>query len=731
MKKVTGSTLLLGIILHFTVLAQEGFLQLTDIWSGRKLIANKVTGFRPMNDGRYYSKIEKVGSGQAIVQYEFKTGKVMDTVVTSRQLITGKDSLEIGFYQFNKDESEILLSDHVESIYRHSTKADYYLFNRTTKAVAKIESPGKIMYAEFSPQGDKVSYVRENNLYIYDLRTKQELAVTSDGKKNEIINGATDWVYEEEFAMDVAYQWSPDGKKIGYLRFDESRVKEVDLTYYGDLYPRVEKYKYPKAGEENSKVTLFVYDVAGNRSVQMKLGDTYEYLPRIKWTLKADTISVQRLNRKQNNLDLLFCSGSTGEGKLVLTQKSTSYVEVTDDLYFLKNGKQFIWTNSDDGYNHIYLYNLDGSLVKQITKGEFEVTKFYGYDDVTQTCFFQSNEVSPIEKAIYAVGPDGVKTNLTPESGTHQAAFSNDFSYFVDTYSQLGKPYRCTVNDNKGNQLRTLDDNHEVVNELKKYRLGKTSFFKFKTEDQTELYGWMIKPPDFDSIRVYPVLFYVYGGPHSQYVTDSWGMNTSGSQAGNYLWSQYMAQRGYVVVCVDNRGTPGRGSAFANCIYKNMGAQAVKDQLSAVRYIEHLSWVDYNRIGIWGWSFGGYLTSLLMTKTTAYKMGIAVAPVTNWRFYDDIYTERFLQTPQENPNGYDDNSPLTFAKNLNGKFMLVQGGADDNVHLQNTMDFINALVKANKQFDLMIYPNRSHGITGDGARLNLYTKMSSFILNNL
>lgn len=710
---------------QFKGFTQLSSLKLEDIWGSPKLFAKKEGGFRSMNNGQFYSNIESTETGNCIVRYEFSSGKAIDTIVKSSTLILKDDTISIDDYTFSADEKKVLIATNSEAIYRHSSRSDYYILNLATKKVDKLSFNGKMMYCSISPDGNHVAYVRDNNIYTISLVDLKETPVTTDGKRNEIINGATDWVYEEEFSMDVAFEWSPDGSKIAYYKFDESQVKEFNLTYYGGLYPKEEKFKYPKAGESNSKVDIYVYDLKVNRSIKIDTGNEREYIPRMQWTKDANKLSIQRSNRHQNILELLICDASTGKNSVILKEENNSFIEITDDLTFLKNGKQFIWTSTQDGYNHIYLYNLDGTKVKQITTGKFDVTKYYGYDEKSGMFYYQSAETSPTERSIYSINIAGKKQNLTSENGFHDAEFSSGFEYFIDTYSAYGKPFVCSVINSKGKKLRVLEDNKKLLDEMKKFQLSKTETFSFKNSDGIELLGWMIKPLNFDSTKKYPVLFHVYGGPGKQTVMNQW-------EGPNYFWHQLMAQKGYIVVSVDNRGTPGRGLDFANCIYKDMGNLEVKDQVAAANYFKKFNYVDASRIGVWGWSFGGYMTSLLLTKVTnTFKAGIAVAPVINWRYYDNIYTERYLQTPQENPDGYDQNSPITFAKQLNGSLLLVHGSSDDNVHMQNSMDFINALVKSNKQFDMFIYPNRNHGISGGGARLHLYTKMTDFLIKNL
>lgn len=715
-----------SLFLTISAQAQPVFLQLEDIWASPKLYARSVPGFNAMQDGEHYTNSEEISEGSAIIKYAFKTGKAVDTLLKPTQLITAKDTISFDDYKFSKDEKKILLSVNSESIYRHSTREDYYVFDRNTGKLSKVTLNGKSMYGSFSPDGNQLAYVRDNNIYLYQLSTGTETAITTDGKRNEIINGATDWVYEEEFSMDVAFAWAPDGKSIAYYRFDESAVKEFNLTYYGELYPKEEKYKYPKAGEKNSAVSIHLYDLNSKKNKEIfKTDAAWEYIPRIQWTQSGDLLTFQRNNRHQNVLELVGYTLSTGKLQVILKDENNSFIEITDDLTFLKDGKRFIWTSTRDGYNHIYLYQLNGTLIKQVTSGKFDIMKYYGFDEKAETFYYQSTERSPMEKHIYSISLSGKKKALSTSAGTHNAAFANGLKYYVDTYSSMGKPFICSLNDQSGKTIRLLEENKETNKNLATYTLGKADTVSFLTEDGTRLYGWVILPPDFKESNTYPVLMHVYGGPGVQTATNDW-------DGPNYLWHQYLAQRGYIIYCFDNRGTPGRGLDFANCIYKDMGKLEVQDQLSAVKYLKSKKYIDDSRIGVWGWSFGGYMTSLLLTKGSGvYKAGIAVAPVTTWRYYDSIYTERYLQTPQENPKGYDENSPINFAKNLQGKFMLVHGSTDDNVHMQNTMDFVTALVKANKQFDLFIYPNKNHGIYGGTTRLNLYTKMTNFVLENL
>jgi dipeptidyl-peptidase 4 len=697
-------------------------LKLEDIFGSPKLFAKSVSELRSMKDGEHYSNTDDKNN---IIKYEYKTGKAVDTIAKVETLAFKSGKMDFSFdeYTFSDDETKLLLSTETEKIFRHSTKSNYYVFDLKTQILTPVSNSGKQMYASFNGLGNMVAFVRENNIFLKNIRTGEEKAVTNDGKKNSIINGATDWVYEEEFSFDRAYQWNSTGAKIAYYRFDESRVKEFTLQYYDSLYPRNDFYKYPKAGEENSKVDIFIYDINTWNTRKADIGRDYEYIPRIKWTADENVLCIFKMNRQQNKLDLMLCDANTGKSSVMLHEENKSFIEINDDLTFLANKTNFIWTSSSSGYNHIYLYKMDGTLDKQITSGNYDITEYYGYSPVAKTFYYQAAEVSPMERQIYSMTMDGKKSVLSMPTGTNGANFSVTFKYFLNTYSAVATPMQCSVYTSGGKALRVLEDNANTKAEMKKYNLGKQEFFKFNNDDNVSLNGWMIKPMNFDATKKYPVLVFVYGGPGVQTVLNSWGSS-------NFFWFQMLAQKGYVVVSVDNRGTPGRGLEFANSIYKNLGHNEVLDQIALAKYLQQQSYVDAQRIGVYGWSYGGYMTSLLMTKGAEYfKTGIAVAPVTNWRYYDSIYTERYLQTPLENPKGYDENSPINFADKLKGKYLLIHGMADDNVHFQNAAEMVNALLKKKKQFDSFYYPNKAHGL--GGMKLHVHTMMTDYILKNL
>ena len=704
------------------VFAQEKMIQLEDIWASRTFSPEWVWGINSMNDGVHYSSLNYGENNVYITQYSYETGDSISTIVDSKDL----DGISFSDYSFSEDEKKVLLPTETESIYRYSTRSNYYVYDRETK-IAEELSEGKQRLAQFSPDASKVAFVKENNIFIKDIINNTELQVTFDGEINKIINGATDWVYEEEFAFDNGMQWNASGNKIAYYRFDEEKVPEFSMDLFTDLYPSQSQFKYPKAGETNSTIELFIYDLDSNKTIKANVNSEEEfYIPRIKWTLDENVLSVQRMNRHQNQLDFILVDAKDGSSQTIFTENDAAYIDVTDNLTFLNDGKYFIWTSEKSGYNHIYLYNLKGKQVRQITKGNYDVTDFYGIDESNNTVYFASSERSPMHRDVYAVQLNGKnKKTLTNKIGTNSATFSTNYKYFINQYSNANTPYYFSLFDAKGNEVRMLKDNSNLKNSLGEYALSQKEFFNFKTTEGIDLNGWMMKPHNFDETKQYPVFMYLYGGPGSQQVTDSWG-------GSNFLWYQMLTQQGYIVACVDNRGTGARGSEFKKCTYQQLGKLETEDQIEANRYLANLPYVDGSRIGIFGWSYGGYMSSLCLLKgADEFKMAIAVAPVTNWRYYDSIYTERYMRTPQENAAGYDDNSPINHVEKLKGKYLLVHGSADDNVHYQNTMEMTNALVNANKQFDLFIYPNKNHGIYGGYTRLHLFTKMTNFIKENL
>lgn len=657
--------------------------------------------------------------------FDFATLKKVTTLIDSKSFPVLADGIDS--YTFSPDEKLILIANNTNQIFRHSFTADYYLYDTTNKKASKVFD-FQVQEPTFSPDGKKIAFARDNNLYVYDIASKQITTITTDGKKNSVINGITDWVYEEEFAFVRAFDWSNDSKKVAYIRFDESQVPEFSMSIFKkDLYPTVETFKYPKAGEKNSEVSLHIYDIASKGTQKVNLSQYADfYIARMKWTNEANVLSAQVLNRHQDNLDLLFIDGNSGATKVVLNEKDKAYIDVTDNLTFLKDNS-FIWTSEKDGFNHIYLYDKTGKLKNQVTKGNWEVTNYYGFDEKTNTVFYQLVENGSINRDVYSINLSGKnKVRLSKSTGTNAATFSPNFQYFINTFSSATQPTTYTLNEaKKGAQVQVIENNAALASKLKGYDLPAKEFFVLKTAKGNELNAWILKPKDFDPNKKYPVFMYQYSGPGSQQVNNDWNGTDD-------YWYQMLAQQGYIVACVDGRGTGFKGAAFKKVTQKELGKYEVEDQIDAAKVIGNYPYVDKNRIGIWGWSYGGFMASNCILKgADVFKMAIAVAPVTNWRFYDSIYTERYMQTPQENASGYDENSPINHVNKLKGKYLLIHGSGDDNVHVQNSMQMIEALIQANKQFDSQIYPDKNHGIYGGKTRIQLYTKMTNFIKENL
>jgi dipeptidyl-peptidase-4 len=657
--------------------------------------------------------------------YDFATLNKIATLIDTKnhkELADGIDS-----YSFNSDEKMILIASNSNQIFRHSFTADYFLYNTVSKELIKLFD-FQVQEPTFSPDGKMIAYAKENNLFVYDITTKKSTQITNDGKKNAIINGITDWVYEEEFAFVRAFDWSKDSKKIAYIRFDESQVPEFSMSVFQkELYPKVETFKYPKAGEKNSEVSLHIYDVASASKKDVNLSNYADfYIARMKWTNDPNVLCAQVLNRHQDNLDLLFIDGSTAASKVALNEKDKAYIDVTDNLTFLKDNS-FIWTSEKDGFNHIYLYDNTGKLKNQVTKGNWEVTNYYGFDEKNKTIYYESVENGSINRDVYRIQLDGKnKVRLSSQTGTNAATFSPNFQFYINKYSSATQATIYSLNESKsGKEVKVIENNEALMTKLKAYNLPAKEFFVLTTEKGQNLNAWMIKPKDFDASKKYPVFMYQYSGPGSQQVNNDW------NGADDY-WFMMLSQQGYIVACVDGRGTGFKGAEFKKCTQKDLGKLEVEDQIDAAKVFGSYAYVDKTRIGIFGWSYGGFMSSNCLFKgNDVFKMAIAVAPVTNWRFYDSIYTERYLQTPQENAAGYDSNSPINYVDKLKGKFLLIHGSADDNVHVQNSMQMIEALIQANKQFDSQIYPDKNHGIYGGKTRIQLYNKMTNFIKDNL
>jgi dipeptidyl-peptidase-4 len=705
-----------------SIKAQNKQVTLEEIWGGN-FRTEYMDALHSMKDGEHYSVLDfdQKSNSTSVNKYSYKTLEKTNTLVNSKDL---NDIAYFTDYTFSNDETKILLATEVTPIFRHSALGKYFIYDVKTKN-NKLLSEKKIQEPTFSSDGTKVAYVYENNIYYIDLISGKETQVTTDGKKNEIINGVTDWVYEEEFAFVRAFEWNSSGTKIAYIRFDERNVPEFSMDVYGSkLYQTQTVFKYPKAGENNADVSLHIYDINSSKNSQIQLPEYY-YIPRIKWTKDPKLLSVQLLNRHQNNLNLVSVNANDFSIKSVLKNTDNAYVDITDNLTFL-NDHSFIWTSEQDGYNHIYHYSKTGELITQVTKGNWEVTNYYGFNEEKGIIYYQSVENGSINRDVYAININGKnKKRLSSKTGTNNATFSKSFAYYINTFSNSSTPNEFTLNNAKnGKVLKNIKDNSTLKNKVTNYAFAPKEFSTIKINGN-ELNMWMIKPRNFDATKKYPLFMYQYSGPGSQQVTNSW--NTA-----NDYWFQMLAQQGYITVCIDGRGTGFKGRDFKKITQKELGKYEVEDQISAAKKLGTRSYIDANRVGIFGWSYGGFMSSnCLFQGADTFKMAIAVAPVTSWRFYDTVYTERYMQTPQENASGYDQNSPISHVNKLKGEFLLIHGSADDNVHVQNTMQMVEALIQADKQFEWMVYPDKNHGIYGGNTRLHLYKKMTNFILKNL
>ncbi len=714
------------ILVSATCFSQDnssGRITIEKIWDDNIFRPETIERAKSMKDGIRYSLIE---DGTEINIYEYETDEFLETVFATEDLLQDDDGepVSIDDYHFSDDETMLLIATETESIYRRSRESVYYIWDIEKESLSLLAEGDKQRLATFSPCGTMVAFVRNNNIYVKDLESGEESIITDDGVYNEIINGTTDWVYEEEFAFTQGFFWSPDSEKISFYKFNESHVKEFVMMKYGTLYPEEYRYKYPKAGEENAIVTIHIYDFSTGETIQVDTGDEKDqYIPRIKWTRNPEKLSVQRMNRHQNHLEILLADANTGKTNILYEENNSYYISITDDLTFLDDDEHFVITSEKDGFNHIYLYDMDGNKSRQITQGDWDVTGFHGIDEANDIVYYTSCEESPFTNHLYAIDLNGNnKQRLTEKEGFNTPSFSDGHKFFINNHSTINTPPTYTIHKSSGENIRVRQDNDELDSLTSEYGYVPVEFFTFTTSENVDLNGWKIKPEDFDPEKEYPVFMYVYGGPGSQTVIDRWN-------AYNGAWFQMLTQMGYIVVSVDNRGTGGRGEEFKKMTYLQLGKYETIDQIEAARYLASLDYVDKDNIGIFGWSYGGYLSTLCLAKgNDIFSMAIAIAPVTNWRFYDTIYTERYMRTPQENPDGYDDNSPINHVDSIKGNYLLVHGTADDNVHYQNTIEMADALIEADVDFELMIYPDHNHGIRGGNARIHLYRLMTEFVL---
>ncbi len=715
-------TLVFATLFSFSSVAQET-ITLEDVMRGT-FFGRSPEAFQSMPDGIHYTMVKSDDSDRYVVKYDFASGDSLGVVFSMSDIseVAGKE-IPFSTYTFNSTQDKVVIGANIRSIYRRSTIGEYYVYDLTNKSITAI-TDGRVQYPSLSPDGSMVAFVRNNNLFRMDLSTREVAQITDDGEENNIINGSTDWVYEEEFAFTKAFWWSPNSEHIAFLRFDESEVPTFSMDVYGnELYPQQEVFKYPKAGEKNAVVTFYVHEVTTGNNVTALDNIEYEYIPRVAWNPENEAI-VFTSNRHQNKLVLYTVEPDEDyEVEEYLTETDSAYVEVNDNFTFTTEG-DLIFTSERDGYNHIYITDEDGEEVEQITRGAWDVSEVYGTDD--KYVYFQAAAVHPSQQEVYRARiSNGRIQRLSTGDGTAGATFSEGMQYYMLSFQNINTPAKFTMHEADGTELRVLEDNAALIERMSNYHYSPKEFFFVETEDGVELSAWMIKPHDFDETKEYPLLMFVYGGPGSQTVNNNW-------DAYNGMYYQYLASQGYIIASVDNRGTGMRGRDFKKITYQQLGHYETIDQIGAAKAFGEMDFIDEDRIGIWGWSYGGYMSSNCLAKgADVFKMAIAVAPVTNWRFYDSIYTERYMRTPQENASGYDDNSPINHVRKITGDYLLIHGSADDNVHVQNTTRMVEALVQANVQFDLFIYPDKNHGIYGGMTRYHLYTKMSNFIQENL
>lgn len=712
---------LLCLLISIAVEAQRP-ITLEDLTTKGTFRPRRAADFTPMSDGQHVA----INTGKSIIKMRLSDGVVVDTLFSTHQASVA-DSFSFEDFKLSADGKMILLAVNEESIYRYTYTADFYVYNRITKKLIQLSANGKQQSPIFSPNGKRVAFVRNNNIFIVNLNEQKEYAITADGEPRKIINGAPDWVYEEEFTLIEAMQWSPDGSKLAFLRFDESNVPEYSMPIYSNtLYPQLYSFKYPKVGQVNSTVSLHVYDIDLKQTTAMQTQSGKEdYLPRFFWNFNASKLAVLRLNRHQNKIDVLFCNAQ-GNAQTIYTEiDSAGYIPEVNDNYltFINDKDEFLIQSERSGFNHIYHYNAKGELIKQITQGNWEVSDVLAVDAATQTLYYNASAIVPYQNEIYSVHFDGTQTRrLTPEAGTSHATFFPGCKLFLQTFSTASSPQRIVLRDNRGREIRQLESNKAIRDSIAVTNMPVKTFINTTLPNGSKVFGWLLKPHDFDSTKKYPVLMFVYGGPGSQTVLDEWKTD----------WFYYLAEKGYIIASFDNRGTGKRGAAFRECTYKHLGLIESDDQISAAHYLANQSFIDASRIGIYGWSYGGYMSAMSMLRGKGiFKATASVAPVSDWRFYDSVYTERYMSLPEDNTDGYNASSLMHYAANASGAYLLIHGTADDNVHFQNTTQFSAALVNQNFPFEMQVYTDKDHGINGGYARLHVSRRLAQFFLFKL
>ena len=714
-----------SLLLQFLAYPQQQ-ITVDDIYTNPDFYPEKLNEFHWLKDGNSFTYLNKAAGSyySSIYEHNIATGEEKILVPGNNLIANDSSQVSIENYQWSPDNKYMLFTG-ILPARKLKTGGNFYVYDMSKeKIIYSILSDEKQENIRFSPDSRKIGFVRDNNLFVFDLKSGKEKQLTFDGS-NDILNGVFDWVYEEEFSIISGWTWSPDSKTIAFWRLDQSFVPIYRIPRYDSLYLRLRITHYPTAGKHNSLVKIGVVNINTGNTNWMDTGNNTDiYIPRIKFTRDPEILSVQRLNRLQNKIDLLFCNINTGESKVILTDTDTAWVSVFDDLYFLKDSKRFIWPSERDGYKHFYLYDYQGNLINQITKGDWEVNQLLSVDENKNKLYYSSDERAPIFLDFCSIDLNGKNRKfITEKQGYHKINISPNNNFFTDEFStanSLTATYLCKINGEIIDSLIIPD-----MSFYKDYNFSPLRFLNFKTTDGILLNAFIIKPNDFDSTKKYPVLIYNYSGPGSQSVVDKW-LGT------DYLWHEFLVQKGYIIFCLDNRGTGGRGKSFKDIVYKHLGKWELNDQIEGAKYLASISYVDKNRIGIWGWSYGGYMSALIILKGADYfKTAVSVAPVIHWKFYDTIYTERYMQTPELNPEGYEESSPLNYVSNLKGKFLIIHGTADDNVHFQNTVTMVSKLEEFNKQFETMFYPGKLHGISGEITRIHLFSLMTNFILNNL
>ena len=724
-------SIFIATIMMVTAMEAAEKLDLKSITSG-EFSASYVTGINPIEGTDLYASISN--DGKQIVSYSFKSGKQVAVLFDIHKTQAPFESID--GYVMSPDGKQLLVITKSKAVYRRSFKAEYFIYNIASKKLRKLSEGENQQVATWSPDSKHIAFVKYNNLFVFD--GEKETQITSDGKFNEIINGIPDWVYEEEFAFNRAFAWNADGTSIGWIRFDESHVKTYSLQLFEGAkpahpefhdYPGEYSYKYPKAGQDNSKVSLWSYDLKAGKTIRLDVPvDADGYYPRIKTSPDRNSLIVYTMNRHQDDMRLYSVNPFTGASKMLIKESVPKFVkeEVMENSIV---GKKYILMPSDrDGYMHLYLYDMNGKLIRQVEKGNYDVTEIYGMDEKTGNVYFQAAMINPHDRQVYVAHKNGKVERLTDAEGSNAANFSGDFRYFVNTWSSYSHPQVFTVRSNKGKVIKMLEDNKELLEKTQKYNWGKRETFSFTTSEGVKLDGWMVKPVDFDANKKYPVILFQYSGPGNQQVLNAWN---TGSMGQGGAFDYYLAQQGFIFACVDGRGTGARGAEFEKCTYLNLGDKESKDQVETALYLGSLPYVDKNRIAIWGWSFGGFNTLMSMSEgRPVFRAGVAVAAPSNWKYYDTVYTERYMRTPKENADGYNIN-PIQRAQNLHGDLLLIHGTADDNVHFRNFTEVSEAYVQQGKMFRQQVYTNRNHSIFGGNTRLHLFKTISDFFIEKL